>query len=119
MTQVIIKDNYFEVTEDTNTGKLDFDILSFKFVNFNRWLLRQPSSYLLHSVTQLEEGMLDLISYQYYGTEAYWWIIAVANNLLDPVTEVTFGKSLIIPTKNAVSAYIATLTETTQQVIEL
>lgn len=119
MSQVVIKDNYYEVTEDPDTGKLDFDLLSFKFVNFNRWLLRQPNSYLLHTVTQLEVGMLDLISYQYYGTEAYWWIISVANNLLDPVTEVSFGTSLIIPTKTAVSTYISTLTETTQQVLEL
>lgn len=43
------------------------------------------------------ENRLDLISYQYYGTTKYWWVIAIASDISNPLTEVTNGKILRIP----------------------
>lgn len=40
---------------------------------------------------------LDLLSKQYYGTPAYWWIIANANNIHDAKLGLTDGTILRIP----------------------
>ena len=45
-----------------------------------------------------EVGALDLISERLYGTDRLWWILAVANGIIDPFTEVTSGKELKFPT---------------------
>ena len=51
----------------------------------------------VHIVQPGEEGALDLISFNYYGTHDYWWAIAVANDILYPLEEVIPGKKLKIP----------------------
>lgn len=45
-----------------------------------------------------EEGRLDLISYKYYKTCDYWWVIAIANDIYFPF-DFTAGDVLIIPEK--------------------
>ena len=52
MTQVLIKDNYYDVITDNDTGEYDFDILSFKFTEFNKWLKKQ-GKYGIFTVTRL------------------------------------------------------------------
>ena len=37
-----------------------------------------------HVVTHREVNRLDIISEDYYGTPDYWWVIALANNMIDP-----------------------------------
>lgn len=36
------------------------------------------------TVTKAEEGRLDIIAAQFYGTARFWWIIALANYIIDP-----------------------------------
>ena len=38
-----------------------------------------------HEVLQSEENRLDIISNKYYGSPEYWWIIAMGNDLIDPL----------------------------------
>ena len=40
---------------------------------------------------------LQNISYAYYGDSGYWDKIALANNILNPFTEVVAGMKLLIP----------------------
>lgn len=49
-----------------------------------------------HVVKEKEVNRLDLISNLYYGTPNYWWMIAQANNLIDPLV-VNKGTMLRIP----------------------
>lgn len=49
-----------------------------------------------HIVEPIEEGRLDMISQIYYGDPQYYWIIAIANNIIDPLT-VLQGSILKIP----------------------
>lgn len=42
-------------------------------------------------------GQPDLISYENYGTEYYWWIICLANNIENPLLDITVGTILKIP----------------------
>lgn len=50
-----------------------------------------------YTVTMVEENRLDIISSSYYGTPRYWWVIAIANNIIDPF-DVPIGTELRIPT---------------------
>lgn len=43
------------------------------------------------------QGRLDLISQDLYGTTDLWWLIAWANNIIDPFSEVPAGIRLVIP----------------------
>lgn len=49
-----------------------------------------------HTVTIQDENRLDIIANVYYGTPRYWWVIAIANYILDPFN-VPVGSYLRIP----------------------
>jgi len=53
--------------------------------------------YELYEVSSEDEGRLDLISYKVYGSEDYFWIIAHANNILDPFNGFSAGNRLKVP----------------------
>ena len=40
---------------------------------------------------------LENVAFQYYGEAKYWWIIAIANNILDPFDSDDAGLTLRIP----------------------
>jgi nucleoid-associated protein YgaU len=44
------------------------------------------------------EDRLDGLAFHYYGDEDYWWIIALANRILDPFSIVA-GRTLRIPSE--------------------
>lgn len=46
---------------------------------------------------------LDLISQDAYGVTDLWWLIAWANQIIDPFTEVVVGLRLILPPRREVS----------------
>lgn len=54
-----------------------------------------------HTVTRRDMYRPDLISYEYYGTANFWWVILVANNILDPF-DMEIGLVLRIPLKSDV-----------------
>lgn len=56
-----------------------------------------------HTVTGADVGHLDLIAYQYYETEEYWWAIAYANKIRNPLTDMFIGQQLIIPSLQAIT----------------
>lgn len=49
------------------------------------------------TVSIAEEGRLDIIANQYYNTPRFWWVIALANNIIDPF-DIPVGTTLRIPT---------------------
>lgn len=51
---------------------------------------------VFHELTAGEVGKLDLVSYKYYGTPYLWWVIALANKILNPLT-VQAGTRLRVP----------------------
>jgi hypothetical protein len=57
-----------------------------------------------HLVTSGEEGLrgLTLISYEYYNRVDYWWIIAAANGIFHPSTDLKPGMELRIPSQQSV-----------------
>lgn len=55
---------------------------------------RRPMYY---KVRQVDVGAFDLISKKAYGSEQYWWIICLVNDVVDIVESVSVGDILKIP----------------------
>lgn len=51
---------------------------------------------LYHKVSIKEANRLDLIAFNYYGDSSMWWLIAIANNIIDPFI-IPAGLTLKIP----------------------
>lgn len=56
----------------------------------------------LYIVNQITQDRLDLVSQVAYGTPELWWVIALVNNITDPMT-VPNGMRLRIPIKSRLS----------------
>lgn len=67
------------------------------------------SGVVTHRVSQHEIGFLDLLAVRYYGHgyEQLWWVIALANGILDPELDMTVGQALGIPSRDAVIQFIS------------
>ena len=55
---------------------------------FNQTLVNQSDNDIYHIVQTEEENRLDIISKKYYGDAQYFWVIALANDLIDPLVVV-------------------------------
>ena len=64
--------------------------------SINQYTYTTSQDTIYHVVEAHQEGRLDIISNIYYGTPAYFWAIAGANNIIDPMTIVS-GTVLLIP----------------------
>jgi hypothetical protein len=42
-------------------------------------------------------GRPDLISNFAYGTPDYWWVICLANDIIDPMEQLVAGKQIKVP----------------------
>lgn len=82
------KSLYGSVLVDGNKEKdyLDTSVIDWK-----------PSRYTEFLVPQYCESRLDIISFIHYSVVDLWWLIAMANDIIDPHTEVKTGMILKIP----------------------
>lgn len=53
-----------------------------------------------YTVTNADENRLDIIANRFYGTPRFWWIIALANYIMDPFY-IPVGTTLRIPPKQS------------------
>ena len=65
------------------------------------------TEYGRHVVGPGELGRIDLIAYKYYGNVNYWWAIALANEVKNPLQDLVAGTTLIIPTKEDITEALA------------
>lgn len=54
-------------------------------------------------------GQLDLIAHRVYGNRALFWVIALANGIVDIAKEVVAGKKLYITKPERVAALVSDL----------
>lgn len=62
----------------------------------NSTQLKESNMDVYHEVQREEENRLDIISNKYFGTPEYYWLIALANDIVDPFV-VRVGDVLRIP----------------------
>ena len=56
-----------------------------------------PSNTDIVIIAKVGSQRLDILSYRYYGTPDYWWVISQANNLSGDTMNVPAGKKIRIP----------------------
>ena len=61
----------------------DYDATYFE-LNENRTISTDSDSTQYHLVEQTELNRLDIIANKYYGDPTLYWVIAMANEMLDP-----------------------------------
>lgn len=64
--------------------------------SINQDTISESDSDLYITVDNTNSNRLDAISYKYYGYSTYWWVIALANNIIDPF-KIPYGTVLRIP----------------------
>lgn len=66
---------------------------------FNKNLTNIVSTYNVKFATEKvdKQTTLDKLAYKYYGEERYWYIVAIFNGIVDPLTELETKQELIIP----------------------
>lgn len=65
----------------------------------------ESPSDLFHTVKLNEVGRLDIISHTYYKNALYWWVIAQANDIYDPISNMYPGMILRIPAIETLYGY--------------
>lgn len=76
----------------TVNGIQEYDFLD---NNISKFVMTYPVSY--YRVTDSDMMRMDLISYKIYGSEDYWWIIAMVNEINDIFHDMQVGQLLKIP----------------------
>lgn len=91
----------------------DTKILSIESTQTREWGLwnSDPTfsntlSYTLHQVRDTDIGRLDLLSWEFYGTVEYAWIIADANNFKNWIDDMRVGEFIRIPTQAVIESYV-------------
>ena len=67
---------------------------------WDRRVFPKDPSDIVYYIENKYQGRLDLIADIFYGDARYWWIIAQFNDILDPYSEATPGRMLVLPTKS-------------------
>lgn len=62
----------------------------------NQYTVEKAETESTYIVGVETENRLDLVSYRCYSTHKYWWVIALANYIIDPF-DVPYGTILRIP----------------------
>ena len=87
---------YKNVSRYSNLRTLKDDDGNTYHESWNQKYIDYTDSDQYFTVTSVEEDRLDIISVKFYGTPRYWWVIAIANYILDPFNVPT-GTNLRIP----------------------
>ena len=58
--------------------------------------IKKSSDDTLITITNETENRLDIVAYKVYGSPRYWWVIALANYIIDPF-DIPAGSTLRIP----------------------
>lgn len=92
---------YTFVSRYTATRVIDNESNSY-YESPNKYSIPEKESDIYITTNKSNENRLDIVSSKLYGTPLQWWIIATANNILDPF-DVPLGTTLRIP--NVASIY--------------
>lgn len=85
---------YSMVERDENGALQEVETVCLSSFDFPEYEIRANDSDFI--VTSEYENRLDKISHHFYGTPMYWWIIAMYNNIYNPL-QIRAGMRLIIP----------------------
>jgi hypothetical protein len=88
-----LEDRTLRYTKIVEKDNLEFDYLDKTSIDFSTF----PTPELIYIVTQTVIGRIDLVSFQSYGTVDLWWLIALRNDIINPIDDLVLGDQLYIP----------------------
>jgi hypothetical protein len=62
------------------------------------------ASDVMYTVPQAGEHRMDLISQEFYGTPELWWVVALVNNVVDPLVGFVAGQTIRVPKKERLAS---------------
>jgi len=74
---------------------------------WERFVFTRDPSDIVYTVENFYAGRLDYIAFVFYNEPRYWWVIAMYNSILDPATEITPGRILLIPSPDRLSLMLS------------
>jgi len=84
--------NFYHIETVDGTNELDF-----LYNSLSEFSTEYPLSY--YRVTGIDLMRPYLISYRYYGTVRFWWVIMLINGIDNPLADMEVGQILKIPSK--------------------
>lgn len=84
--------------------------LSAKYLNI-RYILPATDVFV---VNQAYVANAPGVAFEYYGSQDYWWIVCMFNGILDPIEDLTPGRTLQLPRLTDINAFLS-LKETEDQ----
>lgn len=63
---------------------------------FNQYEIPDSEEDIYVTVSKISENRLDIISTQFYGVPMYWWVLALANEIIDPFN-IELGSTIRVP----------------------
>jgi len=82
--------------------------MSFGLWSFGNMAIPSDLSDGTHTVQIGEEFRWDLISYRKYQTPYLWWVLCLANKVMDPFVTPAVGEQLRIPTIGRINRLLIT-----------
>ena len=73
-------------------GEAYLDLSSSKLEDIRSQIDKLP--FKTYEVTAGTESAIDLICFELYGNYKYWWFILNANDVIDPISELSIGRKL-------------------------
>ena len=64
---------------------------------------------IAYTISSGESGRADLIAFRLYKQAKLGWLVLQYNNIVDPATELTIGKTLTLPTPTRVALTITSI----------
>ena len=86
------RNNFFNIETVDDVNELDF-----LHNSLSEFTMQYPPAY--YRVTGVDLMRPHLISDKFYDTVKFWWIIMLVNGISNPLTEMTAGMILKIPSR--------------------
>lgn len=90
--------NFYHIETVDGTNELDF-----LHNSLSEFTMEYPPSY--YRVNGVDLMRPYLISYRFYGTVNFWWILMLVNGIDNPLTDMEVGQILKIPSKLDIYAF--------------
>lgn len=85
----------FYTKVNSNIDGVNYAELDFLWNTLSNFKLKYPPSYYRVIATDIKR--LDLISFKVYDTVEFWWVIALVNNIDNPLIDMEAGQLYTIP----------------------
>jgi len=82
------------------------DWMSADYVQERRLLVDYITSYDSYLVTEANQSLPEVISYDVYGTSDLWWVLCLYNGIIDPMRELLPGVELKVPNLEQIDSFL-------------